>query len=200
MILVTQLTSRFPKLKSVLSDVITKLTDIMPDLVKSGKKTAGQLVFQGSLTATVTVLTGICEFANKFDLPNPALDVTAVNRLGKYIVANKYVETVTGSRMILTGVHYLSQNPYHQPIAVSINNPSLDLARDDGKRFTVALQSMDGEYIEPERLSVKEVIDLKSGSQIMENTSLSKTKVGAYELNLRDYITEPGIYEISLDL
>ena len=69
-------------------------------------------------------------------LPSPALDMNAVNRLGKYIVANKYVENVTGSRMILPGVHYLSQNPYYQPIAVSIDNPSLDLTRDDGKRVT----------------------------------------------------------------
>jgi hypothetical protein len=200
MILVTQLTSRFPKLKSVLSDVIAKLTDSVPDLVKSGKKTGGQLVFQGSLTATVAVLTAICEFANKFDLPEPALDVNAVNRLGKYIVANKYVETVTGSRMILTGVHYLANNPYHQPIAVSVNNPLLDLARDDGKRFTVALRTMDGEYVEPTSLAVKEISELKSGNKVMGNTSMTATNSGSYELNLRDFITEAGIYQIEVDL
>jgi len=200
MILVTQLTSRFPKLKDSLAETITKLTNIMPELVKSGKKTGGQLVFQGSLTATVTVLMGICKFSNKFTLSEPPLDVNAVNRLGKYIVANKYVETVTGSRMILNGVYYLAQNKFHQPIAVSINNPTLDLARDDGKRFIVALQSMDGEYIEPSTLQVSSVVNLDSGAQVLENASLQRTKSGAYELNLRESITEAAFYEISLDL
>merc|ERR1719433_348841 len=59
---------------------------------------------------------------------------------------------------------------------------------------------MDGEYVEPTSLVVKEIVNLADGKQVVGNTSLERSATGSYELNLREFITEAGIYQIAVDL
>jgi len=198
MLLVKNLVARFPKLKESLSETIATLKSAVPGVLKAGKKTSGQLVFQGSLTATVSVLSGICEFSQYFSLT--PLDVTTVNRIAKYILSNKYAETVTGARMVLTGAHYLATNPFHQPVSVTVTNPTLNLEHNDGSRFIVSLQTMDGSFVDADSISVASLTEIATGKTIAEGGSFTKNKRGAYEYSLRTLITEMGLYSIKVDL
>jgi len=144
---------RYPDNQESYNAVLQKFATAVPALLKTGKKTSGSLVFQGSLTATVSVLMGICDLYTHE--PGEYLNRASMNRIGKYILSNKYVESISAIRNILHGAQYLANNEIYQPVAVSISNPVLNLAKNDGTGLSVTLVSLNGAHVPADSIIAK---------------------------------------------
>eukprot|EP00494_Astrolonche_serrata_P030365 UN30632 len=216
--------SRNENLRSELEPFMERFYDIIPNLVAYGKKTSGGIIFQGSFTATVTVLKGVCDFVNVYSPPEkpdedfvecpegeecpeptpkektPMLDVKTIDRFGKYILSNKYAQTVTEVRMILVGANALSTNTMHQPIAVDIQNPFLNLIRDDGKKFSISLSTLDGNTVPVDELTVVSLTNREDVIVAEDIEFIQEENSNKYILNLRNVLTEIGVYNLDVNL
>jgi len=187
---------RYPDNQDSYLAVLQKFALAVPALLKTGKKSSGSLVFQGSLTATVSVLMGICDLYTHE--PDQYLNRNSMNKIGKYILSNKYVESVTAIRNILLGAQYLATNEIYQPVAVSISNPVLDLSKNDGSGLSVTLVSLNGAHIPADSIIAKR---LSSGKNTLaEDLEFHVTSDNVYTIQVRDFIKKVGVYKIEVDL
>eukprot|EP00095_Tigriopus_kingsejongensis_P010482 maker-scaffold1034_size68570-snap-gene-0.14 protein:Tk10482 transcript:maker-scaffold1034_size68570-snap-gene-0.14-mRNA-1 annotation:"hypothetical protein DAPPUDRAFT_303417" len=176
----------------------TFLERVEDAIVQADEIDGKMLQFEGGLTVTNTILSGIYQMAAKYG-KTPTLSKMQAAKFANYFLSRKSVQTCKGGFHILEALTTLTSNKFHVPVAVTLSGQSL-VVSESSPKIQVKVSNVLGQSLGKMSVSVDSAMRQSDGSTILSKTKM--TQVGAdetlFEVDMMSAKPGRGFYELTI--
>ncbi|TRY63519.1 hypothetical protein TCAL_04893 [Tigriopus californicus] len=175
------------------------LFDRVEDVVVQADEIDGKMLqFEGGVSTTNIILSGIYKMADKFGKA-PGISKMQASKFANYFLSRKSVQTCKGGYHLVDALTTLSRNKYHIPVAITLGEQST-VVSETSPKVQVRISNVMGQTLGAMSVKVDSAMRQTDGHTILSKTKMAAVsgQEGVFEVDMMSAKPGRGFYELTV--